>query len=359
MSCGGVRCGPLLFLVIALAGCSSSEGIAPSTVTDGGAAPDPAPPREQTGPAAADAGSSKDAGAEDALRSCDRPQVGGPASAPYSFTFGGQTAWSHDDGFAAGYFHTYDALDVSPGSEAAHKVHVLLPRGYAPCDGGYPVVYMNDGQTTFWTGGAVAKSWRVAEALDALYREGAVPRVIVVAIVPNDRDYEYSYASAGPGKSCCGADPYTTYLADHLKPFIDANYRTRSGRDDTAIIGSSRGGLSAFYVATRRPGVFGKAGCLSPSFWAGLDPVYGGALAGGALADSGLVAPVKGTLADAAKRPRLWIDWGLLRTGGFANDTIEAAATPAWQGDGHHPSGDVWLCGPDGSRLGRGSHGRA
>jgi S-formylglutathione hydrolase FrmB len=258
---------------------------------------------------------------------CTTATFGGPKTAPYPVVIGDQKAWSHDDGFNAGYFHTYDALDVGGAGDLPHKVHVFLPRNYDACDRGYPVVYMNDGQTAFWTGGSVAQSWRVAEALDAGYKSGKIPKLIVVAIVPNDREYEYSYAQATPGAACCGADRYTSYVADRIRGFVDTTYRTLRGPKNTAIVGSSRGGLSAFYLATRRPDVFGKAACLSPSFWAGLDPVYGGTLPGGPLEGSGLVVPVTSTLADATVRPRLWIDWGLVRTGGFGNDTIEAAAT--------------------------------
>jgi len=243
----------------------------------------------------------------------------------YPFMIGGQKAWSHDDGFTAGYFHTFDALDV--GGDAPHKVHVFLPRGYGACDAGYPVLYMNDGSTAFWPGGPGNKTWNVAGVLQTLYTEAAIPRVIVVAIEPNDRNYEYSHVPWSADGACCGADQYVAYLADHVKPFIDQNYRTRPERAATGIIGSSRGGLSSFYVATRRPDVFGKAGCLSSSFWVGLDPVYGGTFSGGPLATAPLVVGVQSTLHDAAIRPRLWIDWGLVRTGGFANAVIEDAAT--------------------------------
>ncbi|MBK8257686.1 MAG: alpha/beta hydrolase [Polyangiaceae bacterium] len=256
---------------------------------------------------------------------CDTPLAGGPAAQPYPFELNGQQAWSHDDGIAAGYFHTYDALDV--GGSEPHKVHVFLPRDYAPCDEGYPVVYMNDGGTAFWPGGPGNKTWDVANSLGDLWSEGAVPQLIVVAIEPNDRDFEYSYAPWTDGVVCCGADVYADYVADHVKAFIDTAYQTHKEREQTAIVGSSRGGLSAFYLATRRPDIFGHAGCLSPSFWAGLDPVFGGTLPGGSLEESGLIQPVTDTLSNASARPRVWIDWGLVRTGGFHNEVIEEAAT--------------------------------
>ncbi len=87
------------------------------------------------------------------------------------------------------------------------------------------------------------------------------------------------------------------------------------------------GGLAAFYMANRRPEVFGRAGCLSPSLWAGLDPVHGGSFSGGPLSTSLLLALTESTLTKKSSRPRLWIDWGLIRTGGTHNSSIEAAAT--------------------------------
>lgn len=262
---------------------------------------------------------------------CTATLVGGPGPQSYPFTLAGQTAWSHDEGFPAGYFHTYDALDVGGPGDAPHKVHVFLPRGYGPCDPGYPVIYMNDGGTAFWPAGPGSKTWDVAHVLGDLWAVSAVPQVLVVAIEPNDRNFEYSHTPGQPNAACCGADAYTAYVADRIKPFIDANYRTRSDRGDTMIIGSSRGGLASFYMATRRPDIFGKAVCMSSSFWFGLDPVFGGTYPGGPLSTSLLVAPVTATLADPSRRPRFWIDWGLVRTGGTHNDTIEAAATTRGQ----------------------------
>lgn len=335
-STSGMRSGTfelsVLALVAALGSCAPSAPGRPGSEADADAAREPGAEVPSTstadGGAPRDGAAIADTGAGDAGDApCTATTVGRPRSAPYPVVIGGQEAWSHDDGFSAGYFHTYDALDVGVAGDRPHKVHVFLPRNYDACEKGYPVVYMNDGQTAFWTGGSVAQSWRVAETLDAGYRSGKIPKVIVVAIVPNDREYEYSYARAAPGAACCGADQYTSYVADRVRDFVDRTYRTLRGPRNTAVVGSSRGGLSAFYLATRRPDVFGKAACLSPSFWAGLDPVFGGDLAGGSLEQSGLLLPVTSTLGARAVRPRLWIDWGLVRAGGFGNDTIEAAAT--------------------------------
>jgi pimeloyl-ACP methyl ester carboxylesterase len=188
-------------------------------------------------------------------------------------------------------------------------------------------VYMNDGETAFWPGGGGGKSWRVQDVLATLYAQRRLRQVLVVAIVPVDRDREYSHVEVAPDRGCCGADRYVRYLTEGVRPFVHASYRALRDRQSTLIVGSSRGGLSAFYLATRRPDVFGHAIGMSSSFWAGLDPVFGGSYPGGSLLTAPLLSQVQATLHDRALRPRLWIDWGLVRTGGHHNRVIEEAAT--------------------------------
>ena len=242
-----------------------------------------------------------------------------PKSASYPVTLSGQAAWIHDDGVSAGYFHTFDALTV--GTAGAHKVHVMLPRSYPGSCKRYPVVYFNDGDTTFWKGGAANKTWDVPGALAKAYAAGTFGEVIVVAIVPVDRNREYTHVPWLAGQTCCGLPDYVSYLSDAVKPFVDAAYRTKSGANETVIVGSSHGGLAAFYTATTRPTVFGRAIAMSSSFWAGLDEVtIGGPLSGSAL----MQAAGPGLL---AHHPRMYLDWGLVRTGGTHNAIIEARAT--------------------------------
>ena len=71
------------------------------------------------------------------------------------------------------------------------------------------------------------------------------------------------YISAVIGK----ADDYLDFLVNTLKPHIDKTYRTKTTAKNTAIFGSSLGGLISFYAALKYPEVFGKVGCFSPAFW--------------------------------------------------------------------------------------------
>jgi predicted alpha/beta superfamily hydrolase len=55
-------------------------------------------------------------------------------------------------------------------------------------------------------------------------------------------------------------------LVKTLKPLIDTKYRTLVGPADTAVMGSSLGGVVSFYLGWQRPDVFGKVASLSSTF---------------------------------------------------------------------------------------------
>ena len=244
----------------------------------------------------------------------------------FQFTLGGQSAWFHDDSFPYGFFHTYDALQAAGPNDAPRRVRVFLPREYETGQEHYPVVYMNDGQTAFFPEGFAGKYWHVAETLSALDALGKIEKVIVVAVYPLQRDREYTHAFWADGRECCLLPTYAQYVAEDVKGFIDANYRTLPQREETMIVGSSHAGLAAFHMAALHPEVFGIAAALSSSFWAGVDlnRVLNPAAT---LSGSALLASVSPNLSNTSLRPKLWIDWGLKRDGGTHNSFTEALAT--------------------------------
>jgi len=248
------------------------------------------------------------------------------AAMAFQFTKGGQTAWFHDQGHSGGFFHTYDSFQVAGPQDAPRKVHVFLPRSYEISHENYPVIYMNDGDTAFFPGGAVHKSWSMAEILSTLYRNQQIRPVIVVAVCPLNRDREYSHAPVWD-RPCCGLDGYANYLAKAVKGFIDTNYRTIADASQTMILGSSHGGLAAFYTAVQYPDRFRLVGALSSSFWVGLDSQPLGLPFVRSLRSSQLLTVAEPTLKNTAKRLKLYLDWGLIRTGGFHNSFIEDRAT--------------------------------
>lgn len=237
----------------------------------------------------------------------------------------GQKYRAYDEGHAYGTFHTYDALKACADARV-RRVHVLLPRNYAQSTQRYPVVYMNDAFTAFFVNqhNPVGRTWDVAGTLSQL--KGRVQDVIVVAMTPVVRDREYTLTAFADQRACCQVEAYAREIAGCIKPFFDKNYRTRPEREHTAMVGSSHGGLASFVIATRQSQTFGYAAALSPSFWAGLDYNYRDDDSK-RITDSALVQPVAATLADPARRPALWLDWGLKRDGGDINAVTERLAT--------------------------------
>lgn len=149
----------------------------------------------------------------------------------------------------------------SPKLRHPRDVIVWLPPSYEKSKAQrYPVLYMHDGQniidprTSF--GGY---DWRVDEVADSLMRAKKMEEIIIVGIYNSpDRAPEYSDSELGRG--------YIDFVANELKPMIDQTYRTKPEAKNTAIMGSSMGGLSSFLFVWKRPDIFSKAGCLSSAF---------------------------------------------------------------------------------------------
>jgi predicted alpha/beta superfamily hydrolase len=150
------------------------------------------------------------------------------------------------------------------GAGLNHKrdIIVWLPPSYEKnTKKHYPVLYMHDGQNVFDPSTAfTGYDWRVDEVADSLIKLKKIEEIIIVGIYNSpDRLPEYSDSPLG--------NAYMDFVAGVVKPLIDSSYRTKPGREHTAIIGSSLGGLSSLLFVWKRPDVFGMAGCLSTSFW--------------------------------------------------------------------------------------------
>lgn len=146
---------------------------------------------------------------------------------------------------------------------------IYLPPGYdsAP-ERRYPVLYMHDGQNLFdGSLAAFGVAWEVDAAADAGILAGLVEPLIIVGIESTeDRMSEYTPVvddDYGGGNAAA----YGRFLVEELKPYIDAQYRTRVGPDDTGLAGSSLGGLVSLYLGLEYPGVFRRLGVVSPSVW--------------------------------------------------------------------------------------------
>jgi predicted alpha/beta superfamily hydrolase len=155
----------------------------------------------------------------------------------------------------------------SPQRRNRRDVDVYLPSSYTS-GRRYPVVYMQDGQNLSDPSIAFAGTWDLDATLDRLAARGLETIVVGVHNARHERLTEYSpFPDRRHGGG--GADSYLAFLAETLKPRIDRLFHTMPGRDGTAILGSSMGGLASLYAFFRYPSVFGRAGVLSPSVWFG------------------------------------------------------------------------------------------
>jgi len=158
---------------------------------------------------------------------------------------------------------------ASPQLSNKRSLRIYLPPSYEENRGKrYPVLYMHDGQNLFDAKtAAYGVEWGIDETVNRLVAIGAMDEVIVVGIDNTpDRIPEYTPCcdpKYGGGK----LDAYDAFVVDTVKPWVDKNYRTLPGKDNTAIMGSSLGGIASVYIAQRHPDVFSKAGGVSSSFW--------------------------------------------------------------------------------------------
>lgn len=161
----------------------------------------------------------------------------------------------------------------SPQLDNRRDIVVYLPPSYAAGERRYPVLYMHDGQNLFDGATSFAGEWYVDETLEGLASEGI--EAIVVAIPNNGprRANEYIPFPA-PDLADAQGEQYVAFIVDTLKPVIDRDFRTLSGREHTGIAGSSLGGLISLYAYFRRPEVFGLAGVFSPALGMGKEGIF-------------------------------------------------------------------------------------
>ena len=152
--------------------------------------------------------------------------------------------------------------------DTPRRAYIYLPESYdEEPDRRYPVMYMFDGHNVFFDEDATfGKSWGMND-----YMERTGKQLIIVGVECNHqgnaRLAEYSpydfvwqeYDIKGRGKA------YLDWMVQELKPLIDAKYPTLPDRENTAIGGSSMGGLMSLYGVTAHNETFSRAACLSPS----------------------------------------------------------------------------------------------
>ncbi|HET9399126.1 MAG TPA: alpha/beta hydrolase-fold protein [Sphingomicrobium sp.] len=175
----------------------------------------------------------------------------------------------------------WPALDGGPAGKMT--VWVWLPPGYDEAKGKkFPVLYMHDGQNLFDKDLTVYnQEWGMDEAIPRMARQGDLRNWIVVGVQSPTARYRslfpqkiFPLLSAGLQKRVTGieinepkgdlaGDAYLTFMVETVKQRVDREFRTLQGPADTAVMGSSMGGLMAFYAMAEYPEVFGQAAAVS------------------------------------------------------------------------------------------------
>ena len=156
------------------------------------------------------------------------------------------------------------------------KVFIYLPPSYRENEQKrYPVLYMHDGQHAFFADHK-GDSWDVHLTVDRLVAEGRMQEIIVVAIshIEDARIAEYMHANPDGHNlfnTANQGEMYEQFLVEEVKPYIDQEYRTLPGKEHTALMGSSAGGLVSYNIGFRQSDTFGMIGALCP-FVVSIDP---------------------------------------------------------------------------------------
>jgi len=248
----------------------------------------------------------------------------------------------------------WPALDG--GAAGPMTVWVWLPPGYDQAKGKrFPVLYMHDGQNLFdrrLTG--YDQEWQMDEAIPRMVRQGDLRSWIVVGVqspkqrymglfpekifplLPAEMKAKVLALDSNGAKTPFAGDAYLKFLTQVVKSRVDREFRTLKGPEDTAVMGSSMGGLMAFYAMAEYPEVFGQAAAVSMHL-ALFDPTVKGA---DHAAQAKLAADAfRRYLATSRMRPggnRLYIDHGTATLDGsyapYSAEVVPMLEGLGWKG---------------------------
>lgn len=162
-------------------------------------------------------------------------------------------------------------IEQVPLGNSTRTIRIWLPPGYAGGSAHYPVVYMWDGQNLFDTAtAAFGSEWQVDETITRFVQNGQSKGAIVVGLdnegTGRGRYEEYTqwdWTHPTVGFINARADETAHWLVKTVIPLVNGKYRTLTGRNYTALAGSSMGGYMTLYTGLAWPGVFGKLASFS------------------------------------------------------------------------------------------------
>lgn len=175
---------------------------------------------------------------------------------------------------------TVEIEGVEADGLPAQHVTIWLPPEYdAQSTRHFPVLFMWDGQNLFDPAQTqYNKAWMVQDVLQGMVARGeAEPHIVVGIWSPAGKDRYRSYipqfAENAEGKvaqsisdmagGAIASKRQLDWVSDSLIPWLERDYRVRTGEANRTIVGASMGGVMSCYAIIERPDVFGRAGCVS------------------------------------------------------------------------------------------------
>ncbi|HLN22232.1 MAG TPA: alpha/beta hydrolase-fold protein [Bacteroidales bacterium] len=144
------------------------------------------------------------------------------------------------------------------------SINIYTPPGYNTGKDQYPVLYIQHG------GGEDERGWAVQgktnNILDNLIADGKAKPMLVV--IPDGNVSRPGMAAGGYNDEAMNL--YKEELFGNVIPFIEKNYRVKTGPENRAIAGLSMGGGQAFYTGLRNTDMFANVGIFSTGLFGGI-----------------------------------------------------------------------------------------
>ncbi len=163
-------------------------------------------------------------------------------------------------------------LPYPDGTE--RKVSIWTPADYKPDGDCFRTVYLTDAQNLFNSDQQDAYGgWRVTDAVEGMIYNGGRGAIIVgidnstgtrdSELTPDLGEVTERYATDFAKRT---GSEFADFIINTVMPYVWENYNSGRSADDNFIVGSSSGGLEAFYIGLEHRDRFSAIGALSPAF---------------------------------------------------------------------------------------------
>lgn len=181
---------------------------------------------------------------------------------------------------------------LSSADGEQYEIMVAWPEG-APPPGGWPALYILDGEDNFAIATLTARRLARAGTRSGI-GEGIVIGIAAGPLARRVRDYTppvpgYRIPAGKPaaGLETGGADAFLDFLTREVMPAVNKRRPVDESRE--TLMGHSFGGLLAMHARMTRPGTFDAVVAVSPSLWFGDGALLKKAPSAGAMTQADLL----------------------------------------------------------------------